>query len=416
MDKKNRNDLLPQDIVKFRTIEEEFFKRCRHFGYEEIKSSTIEPLYVFTASDALTPELLKKVYSFLDWGGYSGERVVLRPDCTISTIRYYLDNLSHKSQVKLSYVENHFLISDEGNDVSERWQLGIENIGDNSISSDIETLFIAIDTLKAAGFQSPYLHLSYPSIIIECVKLALPYEERERQTVLNLIKSNRFNDIKKVSNSTGNLNTLLRLLTFKGTSASYLTNLKSDFNQFETIQSHFSRFRKICTVLEQLNLSYEINFALSKNFEYYSGMQFEILSMPRKRTQREVLCSGGRYDNLITTLGGTGKKIPSVGCALYIKNILALIHAPEDKLQNIALSIKNVNHKNIKTSQQLCLELESLGFICRIFFQEINESEYETFGIVIDVDHEKYKDGYTVLHSQKIGKPLLKNIFKRGSV
>ena len=160
----------------------------------------------------------------------------------------------------------------------------------------------------------------------------------------------------------------------------------------------------------------EINFALSKNFEYYSGMQFEILSMPRKRTQREVLCSGGRYDNLITTLGGTGKKIPSVGCALYIKNILALIHAPEDKLQNIALSIKNVNHKNIKTSQQLCLELESLGFICRIFFQEINESEYETFGIVIDVDHEKYKDGYTVLHSQKIGKPLLKNIFKRGSV
>src|SRR3990172_7034055 len=150
MDKKNRNDLLPQDIVKFRTIEETFFKRCRHFGYEEIKSATIEPLYVFTATDALTPELLKKVYSFLDWGGYSGERVVLRPDCTISTIRYYLDNLSHRSQAKLSYVENHFLISDEGNDVSERWQLGLENIGDNSIASDIETLFIAIDTLRAA--------------------------------------------------------------------------------------------------------------------------------------------------------------------------------------------------------------------------------------------------------------------------
>jgi histidyl-tRNA synthetase len=411
MDRKNKNDLLPRELVKFRTIEEAFFKRCRSFGYEEIKSATVEPLYIFTATDALTPELLKKVYSFLDWKGYSGERVVLRPDCTISTIRYYLDNLVHKEHAKLSYAENHFFVSDESDDVSERWQFGIENIGDESIASDIETLFIALDTVKAVGFQSPYLNLSYPAIIIECVKLAFPHEEADRKAVFDLIKTNRLDDIKHVSHRTHTLTTLYRLLHFKGTSASYLTNLKSDFNQSEIIQRHLNRFRSICLALDGLNFSYEINFALSKNFDYYSGMQFEIHSVARKRTRREVICSGGRYDNLITTLSGEGKKIPSVGCAFYVKNMLNFIHTPEDHLQHVVIIVKSVNSRNINTGQCLCSKLESLGFICRISLREIKEQEYETHGLVIDVDHEKYKDGYTVLHSQQIGKPLLKNIF-----
>jgi hypothetical protein len=37
--------------------------------------------------------MLSHVYSFLDWDGWSGGRVVLRPDGTIPAARLYIENL-----------------------------------------------------------------------------------------------------------------------------------------------------------------------------------------------------------------------------------------------------------------------------------------------------------------------------------
>ena len=408
-----RSDLLPQDIIKFRKMETAFLERCRQFGYQEIKTSTIEPLHIFMATGALAPELLRNVYSFLDWGGWSRERVALRADSTISAARYYLDNLKENSHVKVCYIENHFRRGDTGQDVSERWQLGMENIGDDSSLSDVEIIFIALDTLKAAGFDTTYLHLSFPLIIIESVNLA--FIEKDRKKVLGLIKGKRYDDIKSLGEKDHNLDILFRLLQFKGTNASYLNNLKSDFDKSENIQQYLDRFREICILLDRLNCSYEINFSLSKNFDYYTGIQFEVLSVPQKRSDRDVLCAGGRYDNLISTLGGLNKEIPSVGFALNVKNVIDLMHTPQDSLQNIGIIIKNVNYQNIKTGQNLCNKLNRLGFISHLSFMEIRKDKYGDYGLIIEVDHEKFKDGYNVIESQKIGKPLLKNIFGESS-
>src|SRR3712207_9176448 len=42
---------------------------------------------LFRSAGTLSPHLLDRVYSFLDWDGWSGERVVLRPDATIPVTR-----------------------------------------------------------------------------------------------------------------------------------------------------------------------------------------------------------------------------------------------------------------------------------------------------------------------------------------
>ena len=66
-----------------------FLQTAAARGYEEIRTPTIEPLHLFTATSALSPQALDRVYSFLDWDGWSGERVVLRPDATVSVARWY---------------------------------------------------------------------------------------------------------------------------------------------------------------------------------------------------------------------------------------------------------------------------------------------------------------------------------------
>ncbi|HIE17777.1 MAG TPA: ATP phosphoribosyltransferase regulatory subunit, partial [Dehalococcoidia bacterium] len=93
---KGARDLLPRDTKAFRFIEELFRKSCASWGYQEVRTPTLEYLHLFTAAGTLTPHMLSKVYSFLDWDGWSGERVVLRPDGTIPVARLYVENLSQQ--------------------------------------------------------------------------------------------------------------------------------------------------------------------------------------------------------------------------------------------------------------------------------------------------------------------------------
>jgi len=91
---KGTRDLSPDEMARFRLIEAVFRDRCLRWGYQEVRTPTIEYLHLFTSAGTLTPSMLGKVYSFLDWDGWSGERVVLRPDGTIPIARLYIDTMS----------------------------------------------------------------------------------------------------------------------------------------------------------------------------------------------------------------------------------------------------------------------------------------------------------------------------------
>ena len=121
---KGTRDLSPEEMVRFRLIEETFRDSCLKWGYREVKTPTIEYLHLFTSAGTLTPSMLGKVYSFLDWDGWSGERVVLRPDGTIPVARLYIDSMADKGMAKLHYVTNTFIFEETGKKTRERWQCG----------------------------------------------------------------------------------------------------------------------------------------------------------------------------------------------------------------------------------------------------------------------------------------------------
>src|SRR4030066_201489 len=126
---KGMQDLLPGDMVRFRRIEDTFRTCCGNWGYREVRTPTLEYLYLFTAAGTLTPGMLSKVYSFLDWDGWSGERVVLRPDGTIPVARLYIDSLDKAELAKLFYVTNIFIFEETGTANREKWQGGVGVIG-----------------------------------------------------------------------------------------------------------------------------------------------------------------------------------------------------------------------------------------------------------------------------------------------
>ena len=137
---KGTRDLSPDEMSRFRLIEEAFRDRCLRWGYREVRTPTIEYLHLFTSAGTLTPSMLERVYSFLDWDGWSGERVVLRPDGTIPIARLYIDTMAGQGLARLFYVTNTFVFEETGRKNRERWQCGTELIGVNTPASDAELI------------------------------------------------------------------------------------------------------------------------------------------------------------------------------------------------------------------------------------------------------------------------------------
>ena len=174
-------DILPAEMAAFRLVEGICRESCRKWGYREVRPPTIEYLNLFTSAGTLTPDRLGKVYSFLDWDGWSGERVVMRPDGTIPIARFYVCTEGADQLAKLFYVTNVFVFEETGKETREKWQCGVELIGAGSIVADIELISLALEVLKKAGIKNIRLRLSHAGLIRALLeKFGLSEEEQAK--------------------------------------------------------------------------------------------------------------------------------------------------------------------------------------------------------------------------------------------
>src|SRR3990170_4297608 len=156
-------DTLPEEMERFRRVEEAFRSACLGWGYREVRTPVLEHLHLFTTAGTLSPQMLGRVYSFLDWDGWSGERVVMRPDSTIPTARLYAESLDGGRVAKLFYVQNVFRFA-ESDDSREDWQCGVELIGESQPQGDIELVLLAREVLDRLGIEAD-VRLSHPGLL-----------------------------------------------------------------------------------------------------------------------------------------------------------------------------------------------------------------------------------------------------------
>lgn len=326
---KGTRDLCPGDMRRFRLIEGMFRDCCLKWGYEEVKTPTLEYLHLFTSTGTLTPSRLRKVYSFLDWDGWSGERVVLRPDGTIPIARLYIDTMADKEVAKLCYVTNVFSFEETGKESRERWQCGVELIGAGSIAADVELVMLALAVLKKLGLKDVQLRLSHAGLIRALLrKFGLPPGEQHR--IFDRILDGNGEALVRADAERPDLGTvLIPLLNLKGKSAGFLKNLKALLNQdMAELGPSLDNFIGIVDLLESLNCPYQIDITSGRGFEYYTGLMFQLFD------REEHIGGGGRYDDLIPLLGG--RDIPASGFALYLDRLMDLL--PPEMMAGPALS------------------------------------------------------------------------------
>jgi histidyl-tRNA synthetase len=310
-------------MARFRYIEGVFRERCRKWGYEEVRTPTLEYLHLFTAAGTLTPSMLGQVYSFLDWDGWSGERVVLRPDGTIPAARLYVERLTSLSTARLFYVENVFAFEGTGQETRERWQCGAELIGSAKPEVDAELMLLALEALEGLGIEAVEIRLSHAGVIRGLVH-GLGLTPEEQSVLLDQILGGDAQVLSEVKGRFPQLERALNLVFgIKGGSLALVRNLRGPLGSFPVALSALGDLARIVELLSALDKSFSIDFASARGFEYYTGIVFQFYSSNRR------IGGGGRYDELIPLIGGGS--IPACGFALYLDELMDLARLGESE-------------------------------------------------------------------------------------
>lgn len=315
---KGTRDLSPKDMESFRLIESVFRNACLKWGYQEVRTPTLEYLHLFTATGTLTPNMLSKVYSFLDWDGWSGERVVLRPDGTIPISRLYIDNMAKEKLTKLFYVANVFMFEATGQKTRERWQAGAELIGARPPLADIELVMLALEVLRELKIEGIELRLSHAGLI-KALLARLGLSAEEQVGMFDRILDGDTKALEKLKLKRPELEkTIDSLLSLKGKPSGFSKELQRLFAEdLPECKPYIENCSRIAEFLEAMDYEYSIDIASGRGFEYYTGVIFQIFKAGEK------IGGGGRYDALIPLMGG--KDVPASGFALYLERLMTLI-------------------------------------------------------------------------------------------
>lgn len=375
--------MLPRDMSRFRRIEEVFRSCCLVWGYGEIRTPTLEYLQLFTAAGTLTPSMLSRVYSFLDWDGWSGERVVLRPDGTIPSARLYVENLSNMPIARLCYIENMFSFEGSGQESRERWQCGVELIGGTEPEGDCELIMLALEILRKLDVRLVNVRLSHVGLVKVLLRHLGMGEEEEAQMLGEMLAGDT-SALSQIRGQSPEIERFLQLLLdLQGKSPGFLANLKSVLpEKFSAVKPRIDDLAQVVELLDSMGQSYEIDFASGEEFEYYTGMVFRFYS------SQELVGRGGRYDELIPLVGGGN--VPASGFALYTDRLMSVVGEGPSS-ERILLTQKN-GLQEMKPTFEIAGLLRKQGYIVEI-----------DMGQRVDGDHRWIvsleKEGETILLS-----------------
>jgi len=368
---KGMQDLLPEDMLRFRRIEDVFRACCRNWGYQEVRTPTLEYLYLFTATGTLTPSMLSKVYSFLDWDGWSGERVVLRPDGTIPVARLYIDNLSRQELARLFYITNIFAFEGTGRENRERWQCGAEFFGDAKPAADVEIILLAKEIIHRLGISNVGLQLSHAGLVKALLK-EFKLSPADEAKITSRILEGDWQTLTKAKSPNPEVDRLMAsLLGLKGKSSSFLHNIKASFPKASRdFKSSLENLISITTLLDNLGCSYKIDIAAIHGFEYYTGICFQFLAAGEK------IGGGGRYDNLVPLMNE--ENIPACGFALYVDPIMKLPPLEKEKKGKSGILVKGqeVTPEIVKMCFAVAESLRDAGHTAELDFTGREESSY----------------------------------------
>ena len=130
-----------------------------------------------------------------------------------------------------------------------------------------------------------------------------------------------------------------------------------------------SHFEMLKNILDTMGVRYKVNNNLVRGIDYYTRTVFEFLT--EEKGALNVICGGGRYDGLVSELGG--KELPAVGIGLGIEHLLLLLEKNNIEIEqsnHLDLYLVNADNESLAAVVQIASILRENGIAV----------EYDTMG------------------------------------
>jgi len=309
------NDVLPEQVGAWQHLERVLEELLRDYGYQELRVPVVEQTELFHRSIGEYTDIVEKeMYSFADSGG---EQLTLRPEATAGVARAVISNgLLRGARLKLWTSGPMFRHErPQKGRFRQFHQFSVEAVGFAGPDIDAELIALCARLWRRLGISRVRLMINSLG--------SSESRQRYKDTLVGYFKAHEAAlDEDSRRRLQGNP---LRILDSKNPAMQSLISsapLLTD-SLDEDSRQHFATLR---AGLEALGIDYVVNPRLVRGLDYYSRTVFEWVT--DALGSQDAVCSGGRYDGLITQLGG--EPTPAIGFALGVERVvdLMLLSAP----------------------------------------------------------------------------------------
>ena len=301
-------DILPGEIAYWQQVEATARAILSRAAFEEIRTPIFEQTDLFERGIGEATDVVgKEMYTFQDKGERS---LTLRPEGTAGVVRAFIEHGLHAQGgvQRLWYMGPMFRYERPGTGRQRQFhQLGVELLGSGDVRADAEVIAIAVDFLQAVGLNDLQLELNslgtrddrsqYRSLLVDYLtpyQADLDPDSRDRLTR---------NPLRILDSKDAKTQAILAEAPLLGHSLSVTSQ---------------ERFAQVQQLLTDLGIAYTLNPKLVRGLDYYSHTAFEFQSV-----QFGTVGGGGRYDSLVTELGGP--ETLAIGWAIGLERLIGLL-------------------------------------------------------------------------------------------
>ncbi|MEH6987013.1 ATP phosphoribosyltransferase regulatory subunit [Cytobacillus firmus] len=307
-------DTLPDLYERKAAVRTSIQEEMKRWGYQFIETPALEYYETVGAASAI---LDQQLFKLLDQQGHT---LVLRPDMTAPIARVAASRLlKDELPIRLAYSANVYRAQQrEGGRPAEFEQIGVECIGDHTISADGEGMALMISALKEAGLQNFQLSAGHIGFVRDFFQQILGTEERVENLTRFLYEKNYVGyreHVKSLALSSIDKQRLLDFLKLRG--GEEVIEIAYGLLENGTGKKALAELEQLWAIMQDYGQEGTVKFDLTlvSHMSYYTGILFEVYA----GNVGFPIGNGGRYDLLLQKFG---KDTGATGFAIRLDRLL----------------------------------------------------------------------------------------------
>jgi histidyl-tRNA synthetase len=302
-------DFYPADLALRDYIFRTWRQVAARYGFEEYDGPPLEPLELYTAKSG--DEIVGQLYSFKDKGD---REVSLRPEMTPTLARMVAARANGlKKPIRWFSIPQLFRYErQQRGRLREHFQLNCDLIGESGHLADAEIVALAIDAVRMFGLGPEDFRVRLSDRrLLSALLGELGVKEAQTGTVYQV-----FDKLRRTPEEVS-LRRLVDGGLSRGTSEELLDLARA--RSWDRLAGHSSlkralgegdSLRRTLEALRAMGFGdyLELDLGIVRGLAYYTGTVFELFDAAG---ELRAICGGGRYDNLLQSLGGVD--LPALG-------------------------------------------------------------------------------------------------------